>query len=1202
MASRERLRLVIEADTKSSQQAFQQTNQSISSLDQMATRVAASIGQRFSRMTSDIRNAVDQLRHAFSGLDSQARQAAQTAGRVSGPGGGGSAFNGGAVAAGAAAAARGAGTNSTLHDLYRRAVKSEGTAEFDKARAAFAADFARKFKFMVEATAADLKKICTSKESFKALEDAQRDARRYMAAVEAKFRAEQSGSRFGAAWANTRAGMAFRSFGNSTRNWNRIEENGPKESILDSMFGNMAKGYAAYELINMTTEAMKKLTIESAKFAAVSQTYEVAMYAIGKANGYAEKQITDTAQQIHDQNMSWKNTRQAMGAAMAMRVNLDQLPQLVTMAQNQAVVRPDQTSGEILNNMLHGIQTGQTDVMRAAGVNVNFEDSYKRYARELPKSVEALSEAEKMQARYNATLAEAPKLAGVYKEAYDTPGKALQSMRQKVEDATEAIGKYFLPAMVKVVEAAKWALDEINKNPTVAKAVATSAGTLTGTAVGAAAGATIGGIAGSVLPGAGTAAGAILGAKIGGFVGGTAGYYISSRSADKYAQEQEAAKKAREANRAQNERDAAATRARLDAEEAAKERARRQAEIDDMIKAARKQSLRAANDAVLDAQSKKYEGRFGIEHEFANRTKQLTTYQDKEGNLHAMPAAAAAEIRGKMEHTKRLTIEAEQTRVIRDLNKEIASEKAGQLEGIYRINAEEKQALDTLKQQGYDTDALVKKTKDLYQAKRDSAVKEAEKSAKDRAAQAVIQEHEGYKRITAELEYELKQLDLKKLKSDAVVASLKGEADARRRILDQQIATEIRQGANANAQQAGQNEIAGLEEATQARLTSLDGVYAYDLKTKLAVEQQKFAVESEYLDKILAKQKQLRANQYQFELDELNRRIDREGLSKDQADALRRQKEQQYNADIARMGQANAAQHTELAKRSAIQQRDMIITEYTKLYDRLKQGFGSIFDSMVAKGKSAWQVIADFAKMALLSVMKEILASQFARRMTGLLTGQPVRNALVGGVMQGRAGMVGGILGSLGMGQPVFGGQQAGGGLFGGGSTSPMGGLGGYIGTPPFMPGSTARGSYGVGAGAAQAPAAASVPYVIGPDGLPSKVTGLDPRMWPAIGQKAPFQLAGGFTGKNGAMLNNLMGSMGLMIAVGGATQGKGVGGTINRGVGGAMAAYGIAGKQLGVMGSMGAGLAYDGIVRGGWAGIDVPRISLPKVIWNARS
>src|SRR5581483_11821824 len=84
---------------------------------------------------------------------------------------------------------------------------------------------------------------------------------------------------------------------------------------------------------------------------------------------------------------------------------------------------------------------------------------------------------------------------------------------------------------------------------------------------------------------------------------------------------------------------------------------------------------------------------------------------------------------------------------------------------------------------------------------------------------------------------------------------------------------------------------------------------------------------------------------------------------------------------------------------------------------------------------------------------------------------------------------------------------------------------------------------------------------------------------------KKGLQLQGGFGGKYGSTLNGLATMIGLGMALNGLNQ-KGASGTVNRGLGGALAAWGIAGGQLGVLGSAGVGLAYDGIVRGGWAGM----------------
>ena len=80
-------------------------------------------------------------------------------------------------------------------------------------------------------------------------------------------------------------------------------------------------------------------------------------------------------------------------------------------------------------------------------------------------------------------------------------------------------------------------------------------------------------------------------------------------------------------------------------------------------------------------------------------------------------------------------------------------------------------------------------------------------------------------------------------------------------------------------------------------------------------------------------------------------------------------------------------------------------------------------------------------------------------------------------------------------------------------------------------------------------------------------------------------KIGGGFGGKNGSMYNGLATMGGMMLLADGWNKGNGVRGTLERGVGAGAMAYGIAGKQLGIMGSAGVGLAVDGFARGGWTG-----------------
>lgn len=277
---------------------------------------------------------------------------------------------------------------------------------------------------------------------------------------------------------------------------------------VESFFGSFLKAGLALSALEQLGGAMKRLLTDSTMLAANTEMYGVALRAAGDAAGYHTDYVVRQTKAVADLGIVLADARQAVSRMMMSGMDIATAPTLARMAQNLAVLNPTETSSSMFQRLVYGIQSGQTEVLRTGGVNVNFESKYSAYAREQGKTINLLTEEEKLRIRLNTVLAEQTKSEGLYEQSLGTTGKQLQSLKRFATDAQVAIGENLLPALGALVSFATWAAKVIAENPAVARGLAVGGAGLAGGAVGAGIGFMVGG-----------PAGAVAGAKIGGSIG-----------------------------------------------------------------------------------------------------------------------------------------------------------------------------------------------------------------------------------------------------------------------------------------------------------------------------------------------------------------------------------------------------------------------------------------------------------------------------------------------------------------------------------------------------------------------------------------------------------------------------------------------------------------------------------------------------------
>lgn len=225
-------------------------------------------------------------------------------------------------------------------------------------------------------------------------------------------------------------------------------------SIAKAAMGALTAAYGALKL----GEFIKDATLLSSRF----ETMGVVMRIAGNNAGYTMNQMEGFSKSLQQQGISMLQSRNSLTQLATANIDLAKASGLARAAQDLAVVA-NVNSSEALGRMIHGIKSGEIEILRTLGLNVSFEASYKKLAQSLGITTEALSENQKMQARADLVLEGSARYNGIYEESLTTAGKALSSLTRYWEDFKVKVGDHFLPVFAAAVFGVTDALVALNK-------------------------------------------------------------------------------------------------------------------------------------------------------------------------------------------------------------------------------------------------------------------------------------------------------------------------------------------------------------------------------------------------------------------------------------------------------------------------------------------------------------------------------------------------------------------------------------------------------------------------------------------------------------------------------------------------------------------------------------------------------------------
>jgi len=213
-------------------------------------------------------------------------------------------------------------------------------------------------------------------------------------------------------------------------------------ATLTKTAATLGLAFGAYKAVQMAKEVLT--------LGARYETLGVVVDRLGRNVNKSATEMRALESDLRKTGISMIEARSNIARMVQAEMELSNATKLARVAQDAAVIG-NMNSSEAFANLVYGVQTANTRILRTIGIMVNFESAYAKAAKTLNKNADALTEQEKTQARVNAVMEAGGRIAGSYEAAMETAGKQIQSTKRYLEDAKVKVSEAFQPAYTKAV-------------------------------------------------------------------------------------------------------------------------------------------------------------------------------------------------------------------------------------------------------------------------------------------------------------------------------------------------------------------------------------------------------------------------------------------------------------------------------------------------------------------------------------------------------------------------------------------------------------------------------------------------------------------------------------------------------------------------------------------------------------------------------
>lgn len=242
-----------------------------------------------------------------------------------------------------------------------------------------------------------------------------------------------------------------------------IEAQDKASKTIKEIAGNFGELVAAVGAGNLVSQAATKVLsslkrgfdelVDATKVAARIEVLNRVFRMTGENAGYTSAQLENTKNRMMALGIAEQEALAIGQRFIQSQLDLADAMKVARAAQDLAVIAGTNSSETALQ-LTDAIVKQRPILLKQFGIIADLNDIYGAQAKTLRKSIDELTTAEKRQAFLNEILRQSRTVAGSYEAAMEDVGKRLTSLPRYLQQAQNAVGQHFLPAMRLAVDGA----------------------------------------------------------------------------------------------------------------------------------------------------------------------------------------------------------------------------------------------------------------------------------------------------------------------------------------------------------------------------------------------------------------------------------------------------------------------------------------------------------------------------------------------------------------------------------------------------------------------------------------------------------------------------------------------------------------------------------------------------------------------------